>query len=298
MVRRMVFRSSSVLVALALGVAACGSDDTGASPETDGGSSTSGEAPATTSGATPTTNDTATASTDPSTAGSSETTDAPETTGADSSTTDVPETTGDTEAGACQVWEITYDLGGSTFEIRDTPLGAGDQLNTVQEPYDADANIGPGAFVLRFEDVDGAPGGLATMVSYAMSLQFTVGGVVTVATDIEGMAGPEACGVTQGLLNGDTVAWAPPQIVGYTSTGEVVCTGALCMSGGLPNGEPVDMSGTSDQPINAFVFEDDLSGFTMDEVVISSDNTSTNAWIYNGTEVSRELVDAPACLCR
>ncbi|MEM6289736.1 MAG: hypothetical protein AAGA54_00680 [Myxococcota bacterium] len=294
----MAFRSSTVLVAMALGLAACGSDDTGASSETDAGSSsTSGDTPATTSGATPTTNETASTSTDPSTAGSSETTDAAETTAVDSSTTDAPETTGDTESGACQVWEITYDLGGSTFEIRDTPLGAGDQVNTVQEPYDADANVGPGTFVLRFEDVDGAPGGLATMVSYEMSLQFTVGGVVTVATDIEGVAGPEECGVTQGLLNKNTVAWAPPQIVGYMSTGEVVCTGALCMTGGLPNGEPVDMSGTSDQPINEFVFEDDLSGFTMDEVVISSDDTSTNAWIYNGTEVSRELVDAPPCLC-
>ncbi len=201
-------------------------------------------------------------------------------------------------SGACQVWAITYDLTGSTFELSGTPLGAGDQLNTVMEPYDQDDHVGPGQFVLHFEDIDGAPGGLASMSSYMMDIFFVVDGVTTVTTDIAGSAGPEECGVTQGLLQNGTVAWAPPQIVGYTSEGTVLCEGALCSAGGLPDGEPVDMGGTSDQPIGSFVFNDDLSAFTMDEVVINMDATSTQAWTYNATETARELIDAPACACQ
>ncbi len=233
---------------------------------------------------------------------SSVTTDDPDTTdaadGSTSSTTgEATEVTGDTETGTCQVWQITYDLAGSEFEISNTPFGAGDQVNTLQEPYDADTNIGPGTFVLQFEDVDGAPGGLGTMVSYAMSLHFVVGGTVTVTTDIEGTAGPEACGVTQGLLAGTTVAWAPPLITDYTTEGQVLCQGPLCSAGGLPNGTPVVQDDVVDQPINDFVFEADLSAFTMAEVVTGQDGNSTNSWTYVGTQTNRELVDAPACAC-
>ena len=208
------------------------------------------------------------------------------------------DSTSGTSTNACQVWEITYDLAGSEFEISGTPFGAGDQVNVLQEPYDADGNIGPGTFVLRFEDVDGAPGGLATMVSYEMVLNFVVGGLVTVTTDIEGQAGPEECGITQGQLNAGTVAWAPPQIVDYVTAGTVLCEGSLCTMGNLPNGKPVEMGGTADQPITDFVFEDDLSGFTMAELVVTMNDTSTNSWLYMGTETDRELVDAPDCLCR
>ncbi len=244
-----------------------------------------------------------TASTGPqtsSTDASSVTTDDPETTAADSGSTSTGEgssVSGDTETGTCQVWQITYDLTGSEFEISNTPFGAGDQVNTVQEPYDADTNIGPGSFVLQFEDVDGSPAGLGTMVEYQMSLHFVVDGTVTVATDIEGIAGPEECGITQGLLSGTTVAWAPPLIADYATMGQVLCEGALCSAGGLPNGDPVVMDDVVDQPINDFVFEDDLSAFTMATVITGMDANSTNTWTYVGTESGRELVDAPACAC-
>jgi len=196
------------------------------------------------------------------------------------------------------VWAITYDLTGSEFELSGTPLGAGDQVNTVMEPYDQDDHIGPGEFLLYFEDVDGAPGGLSTMVSYTMVVNFVVDGATTVTTDISGQAGPEECGVTQGLLNGNTIAWAPPQIVDYTTMGTVLCEGALCGAGGLPNGDPVSMDGTSNQPLNNFEFADDVSGFTMATIVTDMDATSTQSWTYIGTEVGRELIAAPACACQ
>ncbi len=240
-------------------------------------------------------------STDPATTDDT-TTDTPttsvdDTTTAADSSTGGGETAGETKPGFCDVWEISYDLTGSQFEISGTPFGAGDQVNTVQAPFGDDSNIGPGTFVLYFEDVGGEPGGLATMVSYDMVLDFVVDGTVTVTTEITGEAGPEECGITQGALAGDTVAWAPPQIVGYESVGFVQCEGALCGAGGLPNGEPVDMSGTTDQPISDFVFSDDFTGFTMERVVTDMTENSTNSWSYVGTETARRSLSVPDCVC-
>lgn len=271
-----------------LSLAACGDD--GGGSDTDSTNDSTG--PASSTGT----------STDPSegTTTDAATSDAPMTTGAettDPGTTDDPTDPTDEPIGDCQVWAVTYDLTGSTFEISDTPADAGDQLNTVQEPYDADSNIGPGSFVLYFDDNDGAPGAQATMVSYEMGIHFVVGGLVTVTTDMDASAGPDVCGLTQGNLADGTLVWNPAAIVGHESVGQVECTGSLCTAGGLPDGEPVMMNETTDQPLNPFVFSDDLSTFTMASVVIGMDENSTNTWTYSGTETNRELIDAPACLC-
>lgn len=284
----------SLVLSLAASAIGCGDD--GGAGDTEGGT----DASSTGTGVSTNPAGSSSSTTGPTLPGSSSTTD-PSTTAADSSSTSGPADSGETtetSTGACQVWEITYDLAGSEFEISETPFGAGDQTNVLQEPYDAGGNIGPGSFVLQFEDVDGAPGGLATMNSYQMVLGFVVGGTVMVTTDIEGQAGPAECGITQGLLNAGTVAWAPPQIVDYVTTGTVLCEGALCSAGGLPNGKAVDQGGTSNQPITDFVFEDDLSGFTMAEIVVGTENSSVNSWLYVGTETGREMVDAPDCLCQ
>ncbi|MEX1364455.1 MAG: hypothetical protein AB1Z98_15120 [Nannocystaceae bacterium] len=272
---------------LALG---CGddssTDDTAGNPSTG----TTTETPATGTDTTPPATDDGN-TTDATETSSLGTTEGPDTDSADT-------TAGSTgPAGDCQVWEITYDLEGSEFEVSDTPFGAGDQVNTVTMPYDADDHVGPGTFVLRFEDVDGAPGGMAAMVSYDMIIQFVVDGVTTVTTDITSGAGPDECGVTTGMLDGTTVAWMPAAIVGHQAMGQILCEGALCAAGGLPNGMPVPVDEMTDQPVNDFVFSDDLTTFSMAEVVIGMDDTSTQSWLYEAVEVSRELVDGPECLC-
>ncbi|MCX4240326.1 hypothetical protein [Paraliomyxa miuraensis] len=220
-------------------------------------------------------------------------------TGPDPSTSDTNTTDDTTDtAGACQVWEITYDLEGSEFEISGTPFMAGDQVNVLTMPYDADDTVGPGTFVLRFQDMGGEPGGMAAMAAYQASLHFVVNsGVTTVSTDLETDAGPEECGVTTGMLAGDTVAWMPSAIVGHHSMGQILCEGALCGAGGLPNGKPVPVDEVSDQPVSDFVFSGDLSSFTMEQTVIQMDANSTTSWMYMGTETGRELIDAPPCLC-
>ena len=215
--------------------------------------------------------------------------------GADADADDDAADSGTTDG--CRVWEITYDLSGSEFEIADTPLGAGNQVNTVAEPHRADDHVGPGTFVLRFQNDGGQPGSKATIAAYEMALHFVVSGTVTVATDIETQAGPEACGITSGALEDTTVAWEPSAIVGLHRQGQVLCTGSLCSLGGLPNGTPEPVDETEDQPLSAFVFSGDLNGFTMAKTVIQQDSSSTTTWTYVGTEVGRELVDAPACAC-
>jgi hypothetical protein len=203
-----------------------------------------------------------------------------------------------TDAGSCSVWEIVYDLGGSEFEISDTPFGAGDQVNTVAEPYDADDHVGPGTMVLRFTDVGGDPGDRAWLISYTMAIHFVVdSGFTAVETDLDSSAGPNACGITTGSVNGTTVAWTPPTMAGRHSVGQMLCTGSFCSFAGLPDGTPVPVDETTDQPLSDFVFSADLSSFTMAQTVIEQDPNATASWTYQGTEVSRQLIGAQPCLC-
>ncbi len=213
------------------------------------------------------------------------------------------DTTGDTTdttetgMGQCQVWAITYELTDSEFEISGTPLGAGDQVNIVTEPYADDDHIGPGTFVLHFQDVAGEPGGQAFIHSYDMDINFVISGVTTVTTDLVATAGPAECGLTSGPLSGTTVDWAPAEIADVHTMGTILCMGNLCGLGGLPNGMAVPVDDTAPQPTNPFDFSADLTTFSMDQIVIQMDDQSTTSWTYAGTEVSRELIDAPACLC-
>lgn len=294
--------ASSFLAGLSCFVIGCPSEPDPPSSGSETGSSSEAGDPSTTDVTVDTAPDT-----DGATDGSSTTTGLETTADTTAAATDTADTdTADTDtatdttdtAGACQVWEITYDLEGSEFEISDTPLNAGDQVNVLTMPYDADDTVGPGTFVLRFEDVDGAPGGMAAMVAYQMSMHFVVdSGFTTVSTDLEADAGPDECGVTTGSFGGDTVAWMPSAIVGHHSMGQILCEGGLCGAGGLPDGMPVAMDEVTDQPVSDFVFSMDRSSFTMEQTVIAMDTNSTTAWTYMGTETSRELVDAPPCLC-
>lgn len=201
--------------------------------------------------------------------------------------------------GDCEVWEITYDLTGSEFEIRGTPLKLGDQVNVVGEPYEADDRIGPASFVLRFADIEGAPGGQAVMVEYRVDLQFEVDSPgANVLTDLVGRAGPDGCGITTGVLAGTRVAWKPSAIVGYHSKGEILCRGAFCKQANLPKGRPVAVDEVYDQALGEFVFSEDLTRFSMPRTVIREGPKSVSSWMYKGAEVRRERIAAPACLCK
>jgi hypothetical protein len=216
-------------------------------------------------------------------------------------TTDPTTDTGtgtETTGGACQVWQITYDLSDSEFEISGTPLGAGDQVNVVVEDDQADDEIGPGTMVLYFEDMGGNPGGMAWIASYDMDSNFVVSSAgATVTTDLVISGEPAGCALAEGTLENGEVAWSNDEMADTHTMGTILCMGNFCMLGGLPNGMAVPVDEVGPQAISPFQFENDLSAFTMDQTVIQMDANSTTSWMYVGTETGRELIDAPACAC-
>lgn len=177
-------------------------------------------------------------------------------------------------------WDVTYEIKGN-FMITGTTLGLGDATNA----------IGPGTITLRFPDSGGAPatGGIQVL-EYNMPIKFsqTTSGL-TVDTDVVASAGPNGCGVASGKLTGTTLlwdscmynasngdsptSWTPDDaasgegcIADYHSVGTVTCTDnsplATCMQGNLTDGEN-KQDETWNQPLNTFVFSEDLKSFSM-----------------------------------
>ncbi|MCB9586619.1 MAG: hypothetical protein H6718_14560 [Polyangiaceae bacterium] len=189
-------------------------------------------------------------------------------------------------------WEVTYDLTGSIFEISGTFSGAGDQVNVVALPYEADDHWGPATMVIRFADVDGNPGvGAAQVVSYTATQDFVVNSTgISVHTDLAVDARPTGsqCGTAEGSLSSDTLAFTTP-MRNYHTKGAITCTGgALC---NLAN--PRDVDETKDQPLNSFTFTNGVSAFTMPKVSVPNTDNATTELSFIGTETGRTQV----CAC-
>jgi len=202
-----------------------------------------------------------------------------------------------TAPGDCSTWVMTYDLTGSRFFI-DALV---DFTITLQEPYDADENMGPGTLTLRMADVGGSPSsGTVALVDYALTQDFITGNAVAqVHTEIENTAS-DTCGVATGSLDGTLLTWSPATISNHCQNGQISCTGAFCgTAGSPPEDEPEILTDAcSDQPITDFVFDAALESFEMETVVVSMDANATAAIQFTGTLLSAELDKAtPSCLC-
>ncbi len=193
----------------------------------------------------------------------------------------------DASAGKCTAggcgdgWTITYAITGG-FTITETTLGAGDKSNLP---------IGTGELQIRFDDVGGAPGGTARLLSYKMPMKFevTTSGL-TVATDVVTSAAYADCGVAKGAFASGVLKWdsckygptwnidknswkpapdaatGPGCVNGYSSVGNVKCTDkslfAKCSDGNLKDGDNPQNS-TWNQPLNSFEFSSDLKSVSM-----------------------------------
>lgn len=198
-----------------------------------------------------------------------------------------PEETESTEDTArfedCDAFMIEYDLAGSQFEIRNTPLGAGDATN----------DIGPGRLRVRYPAVSGAKAnGPVALIEYTNVMQFTVN---QVETDMIASAGPDTCGISTGDFNNGIIEWSGP-ILNYQSKGEVTCHAGelVCGLANLPNGEPVDRDTETDQDLNPFVFLEDGS-FTMEWVEIPNDDAGDTFLSLKGREVVRICIQNEDC---
>lgn len=177
------------------------------------------------------------------------------------------------EPDSCPSTVATYQLTG-TFQLTNTPGGLGDGVFPV----------GPGDLRVRY--VPSGPGsGTMYILSYLMPQKFQVNAPgATTINDSSAQAGPDACGLAVGSLDGTVVNWrscdygpAPPlgttswgssDIVGgegclnqYSVTGTVTCSGAFCAASGVDF--PINLNELYPQPLNSFVFSEDFTTFTM-----------------------------------
>ena len=207
-------------------------------------------------------------------------------------------TSGGAGGGSCAnpSVDVDYDLTGSTFEITDTPLGAGNQVNTLQTPYTDAKNIGPGTMTIRFAAPAGQPAaGRMDVIKYDMVLEFTVNAAGTnVHTDLTVDVKPATCSGAQGALAGAMGTWMDPGLDPYHTKGNVTCMGATCSLGGLPNGMPVPRDTTEKLKLNPFTFTNGTSDFTMPKVLVSSDSKSKTWLSLKGKAVG---APKPSCGC-
>ncbi len=195
-------------------------------------------------------------------------------------------------------WDVTYNMDGSTFDVRGTPLGAGDQKNTATPPYSAPNQFGPGTMVIRFPDSGGAPAtGTVHIMSYTMNLEFTVaggGGSATVHNDLTQDAIAGACGADSGMYSGSTATWDSPGFAMFHTHGNITCMGSLCTLGGLPDGTAQPRDDTTVLPLNPFTFTNGVGSFTMPEVQVQKDSKSSTFMSFQGMETGRKAV----CDCK
>jgi len=188
-------------------------------------------------------------------------------------------------------WLVTYDLTGSTYFI-DALM---DFTITVQEPYDDNLNMGPGTLTLRFQDDNGLlESGTVLLYEYSLRQNFVTGiAAAEVTTDIQTSIAAATPGSAQGTLDSGTLTWNPAEASPYCRDGQVSCTGSLCgTSGSPPEGSPFvfDNDCTEPLPLNAFVFTNGISDFTMEAVVMSQDSNQTTSLSFAGTETDRQKV--------
>ncbi len=211
-------------------------------------------------------------------------------------------TTGAGTAGACSSVVVTYDLTGTKINID----AIQDFEITVQEPYDADHNTGPGTLKIRFtDDGNGTPApGPAQIIEYHLVQNFVTGaqGFATVTTDLDTTSGPDGCGTAAGVYGGGVLTWNdPPEMDPYCRDGTVSCTGTFCgMAGSPPENMPFVFNDdcTEPHPLDVFTFTNGVDSFTAAPVIVSMDNNQTVTVTFQGTAVATEVDDqTPACAC-
>jgi hypothetical protein len=192
----------------------------------------------------------------------------------------------------CDAWDVEYTLA-ARLQLADTPMGAGNGIYA----------IGPGNAILRFANVDGAPGGAARLRSYGMREYFRIDSSALfwkthVLTDTKTGTAPDACGdVAKGKLEGGSVRWLT-SLNGYRTDGTLTCDGSLCGSFGAPP------SGTSELhiPPHAVAFSPlrfaaDMKTFSMASTFVSkTDSPKQTAFLaLSGREMRRACVRAAPC---
>jgi len=188
-------------------------------------------------------------------------------------------------AAACPGWDVEYALA-ATLRITDTTLGAGNGTHP----------IGPGRLVLRFDDVNGAPGGAVRVVEYELTDRFVLTPhylfvSATITTDTVTRTTPDASGSSaEGVLRGRKIAWTGPWR-GMHSDGFLTCEGSLCGKfGAPPSGRSPSHTPPHPAPFSSFELAEDGKTFRMDWSVEShQDSPSETSLVALGGRETRRI---------
>lgn len=192
----------------------------------------------------------------------------------------------------CDAWDVQYTLA-AKLQLTDTPMGAGNGIYPV----------GPGSVVLRYENVDGAPGGVVQLRAYAMREFFRIDSSALfwkthVVTDTRTTASPDACGViATGKLDGTTLHWVSTA-AGYRTDGTLDCDGSLCGSFGAPPGGKSELHIPPHAvTLGPFKFAPDMKTFSMPSTLVSkTESPKQTAYLaFSGREARRTCVRVAPC---
>ena len=208
-------------------------------------------------------------------------------------------------------WEVTYDLGNGTYvDVRNTPLGAGDQFNLV----------GPGSMTIRFEaDQNGdiLDGGSGQIVQLNLAQEFIIetdvlGFQAFVTTDLDGSIPDDRWngnpygyvdpGSNLGALSGTSLSFFG-SLQDYSTLGFVSCVGNACSQGGLPGDgtpQPVDQTTQLDLLSLTFSGGGSVPGsiFDSNEIQTEGSDAADTFMGFHGEEISRVFVPGtPAEIC-
>jgi len=194
-------------------------------------------------------------------------------------------------APTCEGWQVDYTLAAS-LELSGTPLGQGDGIYPV----------GPGTIVLRFDDIDGQPGGRAKVMSYEMHEAFkvvskTLFWATTVTSDNTTRASPEACGPAEGSVAGTTLGWTRA-LASVRTDGTLFCSGSFCGKfGAPPPGQSMFAIPPHPVAFKSFQFSADKKTFAMASTFVSkTDMPKQTAHIaISGRELRRTCVPKRGC---
>jgi hypothetical protein len=201
---------------------------------------------------------------------------------------------GGAASGCGAAWEIDYSLTG-TFSVTDALLGNGENP------------VGPGTMKIRFEDVSGAPGGKAAILSFQMQLMFSATNAgATVDTNVTANVPADPCHHATGTVIANALHWdpctygptwntgqgkwlgdantatGPGCLDHYAISGNVHCKNGVVVKcgGNLQEGDNPQMASWS-QPLNGFELAPDFKSFTMAKL----DAPAVTASIAKGVEV-------------
>ena len=204
----------------------------------------------------------------------------------------LPTTATADEEPACNAWDVEYGLN-AQVKITDTTMGAGNGTWP----------IGPGTAVVRYENVNGQPGGAARLLTYRMKDHFTIKTSILLAScavtaDSVTQTTPNACGVSaEGALSGKSLRWKTPWS-GLRSDGTLHCEGGLCGKFGAPppGDSPVHIP-PHPASFKSFEFSDDHKTLTLDWSVSSKQDSpsQTSSVQFAGRENKRTCVVAKPC---